>query len=103
MSLRLRIVLVVLVLLAIGLVGSDLATATSLRPYLLGRVDERVWVAAGFSGHGFMMAPAVGSIRRLTIFSAVVLPPPEGPTRTQNVPAGIVNESSCSAAPSRPA
>ena len=27
---------------------------------ILGRVDERIWVAAGFSGHGFMMAPAVG-------------------------------------------
>ena len=23
---------------------------------------ERVWVAAGFSGHGFMQAPAVGRI-----------------------------------------
>jgi len=29
---------------------------------ILGRVRERVWVAAGFSGHGFMMAPAVGRI-----------------------------------------
>lgn len=27
---------------------------------ILGQVAERVWVAAGFSGHGFMMAPAVG-------------------------------------------
>ena len=29
---------------------------------ILGRVRERVWVAAGFSGHGFMLAPAVGRI-----------------------------------------
>jgi sarcosine oxidase subunit beta len=29
---------------------------------ILGRVRERVWVAAGFSGHGFMVAPAVGRI-----------------------------------------
>jgi sarcosine oxidase, subunit beta len=29
---------------------------------LLGRVDERVYVAAGFSGHGFMIAPAVARI-----------------------------------------
>jgi sarcosine oxidase subunit beta len=29
---------------------------------ILGRVRDRVWVAAGFSGHGFMMAPAVGRI-----------------------------------------
>ena len=29
---------------------------------LLGQVDERVWVAAGFSGHGFMIAPAVARI-----------------------------------------
>jgi two-component system OmpR family sensor kinase len=48
-SLRLRIVLVVLVLLAIGLVGSDLATASLLRPYLLGRVDERLDATAGFA------------------------------------------------------
>jgi sarcosine oxidase subunit beta len=29
---------------------------------VLGRVDERVVVAAGFSGHGFMIAPAVARI-----------------------------------------
>ena len=49
MSLRFRLVLVVLVLLAIGLVGSDVATATLLRPYLLGRVDERLDATGGFA------------------------------------------------------
>jgi glycine/D-amino acid oxidase-like deaminating enzyme len=29
---------------------------------ILGCVRDRVWVAAGFSGHGFMQAPAVGRI-----------------------------------------
>ena len=29
---------------------------------IIGRVRDRVWVAAGFSGHGFMVAPAVGRI-----------------------------------------
>jgi glycine/D-amino acid oxidase-like deaminating enzyme len=29
---------------------------------ILGRVRDRIWVAAGFSGHGFMVAPAVGRI-----------------------------------------
>jgi sarcosine oxidase subunit beta len=29
---------------------------------ILGRVDEHVYVAAGFSGHGFMIAPAVARI-----------------------------------------
>ncbi|TML95222.1 MAG: FAD-binding oxidoreductase [Actinobacteria bacterium] len=29
---------------------------------ILGRVRERVWVAAGFSGRGFMLAPAVGRV-----------------------------------------
>jgi sarcosine oxidase subunit beta len=29
---------------------------------ILGRVRDRVWVAAGFSGHGFMLAPAVGRL-----------------------------------------
>lgn len=29
---------------------------------ILGEVRPRLWVAAGFSGHGFMLAPAVGRI-----------------------------------------
>jgi sarcosine oxidase subunit beta len=29
---------------------------------IIGRVRDRVWVAAGFSGHGFMLAPAVGRV-----------------------------------------
>jgi len=29
---------------------------------ILGRVDDGVFVAAGFSGHGFMIAPAVARI-----------------------------------------
>ncbi len=36
------------------------------------------------------MSPSSNGISRLTILSAVVLPPPDGPTSTQNVPAGIV-------------
>ena len=46
--------------------------------------------------------PRRTEISRLTIFSAVVLPPPDGPTSTQNVPAGISSERSSSAAASRP-
>ena len=30
---------------------------------LIGEVEDNLWLAAGFSGHGFMLAPAVG--RRL--------------------------------------
>jgi len=29
---------------------------------IVGQVEENVWVAAGFSGHGFMMAPATGRV-----------------------------------------
>jgi len=38
--------------------------ATPDRQAILGRVPRRenLWVAAGFSGHGFMLAPAVGRI-----------------------------------------
>jgi sarcosine oxidase, subunit beta len=32
------------------------------RQAIIGTVDEGIWVAAGFSGHGFMLAPAVGRI-----------------------------------------
>src|SRR5919199_1575602 len=49
------------------------------------------------------MSPESNGIRRLTSFSAVVLPPPDGPTRTQNVPAGISSERSSTAAAPRPA
>ena len=48
------------------------------------------------------MSPESNGISRLTIFSAVVLPPPDGPTRTQKVPAGISSERSSTAAESRP-
>jgi sarcosine oxidase, subunit beta len=37
---------------------------------ILGRVRDRVWVAAGFSGHGFMQAPAVGRIIAESIIDA---------------------------------
>ena len=43
------------------------------------------------------MRPLVGSISRLTIFSEVVLPQPDGPTRTQILPAGIVSDRSFTA------
>ena len=41
-----------------------------------------------------LMSPSSNGISRFTSLSAVVFPPPEGPTRTQNVPAGIVSDSS---------
>jgi sarcosine oxidase subunit beta len=37
---------------------------------ILGRVRERVWVAAGFSGRGFMQAPAVGRIVAESVLGA---------------------------------
>src|ERR1051325_3505148 len=48
------------------------------------------------------MSPESNEISRLTSLSAVVFPPPDGPTRTQKVPAGISSESSSSAWPPRP-
>jgi glycine/D-amino acid oxidase-like deaminating enzyme len=39
---------------------------------ILGQVDDGVWIAAGFSGHGFMMAPAVGR----SIAAAIAGDPP---------------------------
>ena len=43
---------------------------------ILGRVDghDGLWLAAGFSGHGFMMAPAVGRRLADAITSGVVDP-----------------------------
>ncbi len=48
------------------------------------------------------MSPSVIEISRLTIFSAVVLPHPEGPIRTQISPGGTVKLSFSTAACSRP-
>jgi two-component system OmpR family sensor kinase len=48
-SLRARLVAVVLVLIAAGLLASDVATAASLRSYLLRRVDARLEAVAGFT------------------------------------------------------
>ena len=66
MSLRTRLVLVVLVLMAIGLVASDVATAAPLRSYLIRRVDERLDATAGFAtrllglGSGAPLGPPAG-------------------------------------------
>ena len=46
--------------------------------------------------------PDVGSMSRFTILSEVVLPQPDGPTRTQIFPAGIVSDRSLTA-PGAPA
>jgi two-component system, OmpR family, sensor kinase len=63
-SLRLRLVLVVLTLVAVGLVASDIATATLLRSYLLSRVDERLDQTGGFAalllGRGLQPGPPSG-------------------------------------------
>src|SRR3954447_8851746 len=47
------------------------------------------------------MSPELIEIIRLTIRMAVVLPPPEGPTRTQISPAGTVSESDLTAGSAR--
>ena len=41
--------------------------------------------------------PLVGSMSRLTILRLVVLPQPDGPTSTQILPAGTLNERSLTA------
>lgn len=51
-----------LVFVALPTVVAGIYDVTPDRQAILGRVRERVWVAAGFSGRGFMLAPAVGRI-----------------------------------------
>ena len=48
------------------------------------------------------MSPSVISIIRFTIRIAVVLPEPDGPTKTQISPAGISRESSWTAGSAEP-
>jgi sarcosine oxidase subunit beta len=54
------------------LVGGDYDVTPDHQP-VLGEVDDGLWVAAGFSGHGFMLAPAVG--RRIA--AGIVGRPPD--------------------------
>ena len=46
--------------MAIGLVASDIATATPLRSYLLRRVDERLDATAGFAARLLAVGAPVG-------------------------------------------
>jgi len=57
LSLRARLVAVVLVLLAAGLFASDIATPTLLRSYLLRRVDERLEAVAALAARAFTLPP----------------------------------------------
>ena len=49
------------------------------------------------SSPSIVIRPEVGSTRRLTIFMVVVLPHPDGPTRTQISPAPISSDRSVTA------
>lgn len=51
-----------LVFVPLPTIVSGVYDVTPDRQPILGRVRDRVWVAAGFSGRGFMLAPAVGRI-----------------------------------------
>jgi sarcosine oxidase subunit beta len=51
-----------LVYLPLPLLVEGLYDVTPDHQPILGRVRDRVWVAAGFSGRGFMQAPAIGRI-----------------------------------------
>jgi sarcosine oxidase subunit beta len=51
-----------LVYVALPTVVEGLYDVTPDHQPILGQVRDRVWVAAGFSGRGFMQAPAVGRI-----------------------------------------
>jgi two-component system, OmpR family, sensor kinase len=57
LSLRSRLVLIVLGLLAIGLVASDVATASALRSYFLGRVDQELETTGAFTARLFTLGP----------------------------------------------
>jgi sarcosine oxidase, subunit beta len=51
-----------LVFVALPTLVAGVYDVTPDQQAILGRVRDRVWVAAGFSGRGFMQAPAVGRI-----------------------------------------
>jgi sarcosine oxidase subunit beta len=51
-----------LVFVALPTLVAGVYDVTPDQQAILGRVRDRVWVAAGFGGRGFMLAPAVGRI-----------------------------------------
>ena len=67
-------------------------------------MPRRSWVSSSWRTlrPSIVMSPSVIVIRRLTIFSAVVLPHPDGPISTQISPGGTSKVRFSTAAPSRP-
>jgi len=58
---RLASLLPILSYVTYPVVASGVYDLTPDRQPIVGEVDDGLWVAAGFSGHGFMLAPAIGS------------------------------------------
>jgi two-component system OmpR family sensor kinase len=61
MSLRARLLVVVLAMVAVGLVATDMATAATLRSYLLRRIDEQLDTVQPFVNRRFDSGQAPGS------------------------------------------
>ena len=59
-----------LVYVALPTLVEGLYDVTPDQQPILGQVRERVWVAAGFSGRGFMQAPAIGRIVAESVLGA---------------------------------
>jgi sarcosine oxidase subunit beta len=59
-----------LVYVALPMLVEGLYDVTPDHQPILGRVRDRVWVAAGFSGRGFMQAPAIGRILAESVLGA---------------------------------
>jgi sarcosine oxidase subunit beta len=58
---RLADLLPILSYVTYPVVASGVYDLTPDRQPIVGEIDDGLWVAAGFSGHGFMLAPAIGS------------------------------------------
>jgi sarcosine oxidase subunit beta len=58
---RLAELLPILSYVTYPVLASGVYDLTPDRQPIVGEVDDGLWVAAGFSGHGFMLAPAIGS------------------------------------------
>ena len=59
-----------LVYVALPMLVEGLYDVTPDHQPILGQVRDRVWVAAGFSGRGFMQAPAIGRILAESVLGA---------------------------------
>ena len=94
MTLRLRLLLLLVIIVATGLVISDVVTYTSLRSFLLTQVDNQLQVATFPVGRSLLASPAVGSTIPPASPANGSSPPTTSTPTTTTLPSGVRGQGS---------